>query len=104
MEGHFISGYVDGGDAPYKELELVPGALDDANEFLGHEAETKTRFERVVGLIEGFESSFGLELLATVHWVVAEESTETLEEVIARTYAWKRTKARVFPTPDRARG
>ena len=97
MEGHFISGYVDGGDAPYKELELVPGALDDANEFLGHEAETKTRFERVVGLIEGFESSFGLELLATVHWVVVEESTETLEEVIARTYAWNERKREFSP-------
>lgn len=92
MEGHFIFGYADGGDAPYKELELVPGALDDANEFLGHEAATKTRFERVVGLIEGFESSFGLELLATVHWVVAEENAGTLEEVIARTYAWNERK------------
>lgn len=97
MEGHFISGYADGGDAPYKELELVPGALDDASEFLGHEAATKTRFERVVGLIEGFESSFGLELLATVHWVVAEESAETLEEVIARTYAWNERKREFSP-------
>lgn len=33
MEGHLISGYADGGDAPDKQLELVPGALDDARTF-----------------------------------------------------------------------
>ena len=31
IEGHLVSGYADGGDAPDKELELVPGALDDAH-------------------------------------------------------------------------
>lgn len=29
IEGHFISGYADGGDAPEKELRLVPGAIAD---------------------------------------------------------------------------
>ncbi|MCY3728339.1 MAG: hypothetical protein OXF97_04990 [Nitrospira sp.] len=27
IDGHFISGYADGGDAPDKQLELVPGAV-----------------------------------------------------------------------------
>ena len=30
VEGHLISGYADGGDAPAKILELVPGAVEDA--------------------------------------------------------------------------
>ena len=30
IEGHLISGYADGGDAPDKQLALVPGAVDDA--------------------------------------------------------------------------
>jgi len=30
VEGHLISGYADGGDAPDKQLFLVPGAIEDA--------------------------------------------------------------------------
>ena len=33
IEGHFISGYADGGDAPDKQLELVPGAVEEAHTF-----------------------------------------------------------------------
>ena len=34
IEGHLVSGYADGGDAPGKALELVPGAVRDASAFL----------------------------------------------------------------------
>ena len=34
VEGHFISGYADGGDRPDKRLELVPGAAEDAAKVL----------------------------------------------------------------------
>ena len=92
IEGHFVSGYADGGDAPHKELELVPGALEDAHTFLADAPQTPARFERVAALVEGFESSFGLELLATVHWVVREEQASTLAEVAERTYMWNERK------------
>ena len=88
VEGHLVSGYADGGDQPDKQLNLVPGGIEDARAFLeGHPA-TLSRLERVSTLVEGFESSFGLELLATVHWVGSERPTATVDEVIAHTYAW----------------
>jgi O-acetyl-ADP-ribose deacetylase (regulator of RNase III) len=92
IEGHLISGYADGGDAPDKQLELVPGAVQDASAFLTHHRETRARFDRVAELVEGFESPFGLELLATVHWVIQHESAATVNEVVARTYAWSDRK------------
>ena len=76
VEGHFISGYADGGDAPDKQLELVPGAIEDATAFLESHPKTHERFNKVAELVEGFESSFGLELLASVHWVVSKEQTQ----------------------------
>ena len=94
IEGHLVSGYADGGDAPDKELELVPGAVEDARAFLENEADAQTRFERVSDLVEGFESPFGLELLSTVHWVVSEEGARTSDDVIASTYAWNDRKKR----------
>ena len=92
IEGHLISGYRDGGDAPDKELGLVPGAIKDAIDFLEGYPKTRDRLVRVFDLVEGFESSFGLELLSTVHWVAAEYHDGTDEEVIAYTYAWSPNK------------
>ena len=69
IEGHLVSGYSDGGDKPGKELTLIPGAVSDAREFLSSEQATQARFDRVAGLVEGFESPYGLELLSTMHWI-----------------------------------
>ena len=88
IEGNFISGYAEGGDAPDKQLELVPGAVEEARAFLEDHPQTLSRFDRVSKLVEGFESSFGLELLATVHWVADKHQLAEEEQVIADTYAW----------------
>ncbi len=92
VEGHLISGYADGGDAPDKELELVPGAVRDAMAFLAESPDTHARFDRVADLVAGFESPFGLELLATVRWVASECRAGTAEEIIVRTYSWGERK------------
>ena len=97
VEGYFISGYADGGDAPDKPLELVPGAIEDAGTFLEHHDQTRARFERVADLVAGFESAFGLELLATVHWVLDREAAGSTDDVIARTHAWNERKKRFSP-------
>ena len=92
IEGHLISGYADGGDAPGKRLEIVPGAVEEARAFLDDLPESRKRFTRVSSLVEGFESSFGLELLTTVHWVASEHHSATEDDVIAHTYGWDRRK------------
>ncbi len=92
VEGYFISGYADGGDTPDKQLSLIPGALEDASAVLRQHPETSARFEKVTQLVEGFESPFGLELLATVHWVAAMECSCSQEEIIKRVYAWNQRK------------
>jgi O-acetyl-ADP-ribose deacetylase (regulator of RNase III) len=92
IEGHLVSGYADGGDAPDKQLELVPGAVRDADVFLTADSKTRLRFGRVGNLVEGFETPFGLELLATVHWVATREQVKSVEDVIAKTHDWNDRK------------
>ena len=92
IEGHFISGYADGGDAPEKELRLVPGAKEDAQEFLTQHPDTRTRFEKVSQLVEGFESPQGLELLATVHWLSKHEPVQSTEELVQKVHSWNSRK------------
>ncbi|MDA1311913.1 MAG: macro domain-containing protein [Acidobacteria bacterium] len=97
IEGHLVSGYDDGGDAPDKHLKLVPGATEDAARFLERHAETRARFDKVTALVEGFETPFGLELLSTVHWVIKHEAAVDLDDVIAHTYAWSPRKKQFTP-------
>ena len=92
IEGHYITGYGDGGDEPYKQLELLPGAVAEAKQFLEEHPDTRAQFDRVVDLVEGFESSFGLELLSTVHWVIARESPKNLADVISHVHKWDERK------------
>ncbi|CAM5538428.1 type II toxin-antitoxin system antitoxin DNA ADP-ribosyl glycohydrolase DarG [Eoetvoesiella caeni] len=97
VEGHLISGYADGGDAPEKPLSLVPGAVEDAKAFLDQHTESRANFERVTKLVEGFESPYGLELLATVHWVLTRESTSTQNNLERQVYAWNARKRQFTP-------
>ena len=97
VEGHLVSGYHDGGDAPEKQLELVPGAVKEAEAFLAVDGDTRNRFDRVGKLVEGFETPFGLELLATVHWVARHENATSTESAVAKVYAWNDRKKRFSP-------
>ena len=97
IEGHLISGYGDGGDAPDKALKLEPSAVEVAKSCLECSRDTQTRFDRVANLVDGFESAFGLELLSTVHWVIEQSAPSSRDDLVARTYAWNERKKRFSP-------
>ena len=97
VEGHLLSGYADGGDMPDKELKLVPGAYEDASKFIQEHPHTKQHFDKVSHLVDGFESPFGMELLATVHWVVTKENATTKDEVISKVHQWNERKKQFTP-------
>jgi hypothetical protein len=92
VEGYYVSGYGDGGGAPDKILQIVPGAIASARASLDAHPESRTRCEKVVHLVDGFESPFGLQLLATVHWIVTRDHPVAEEDLIARVYAWAERK------------
>jgi hypothetical protein len=60
--------------------------------FLFDKPQTLQRFERVTELVNGFESPFGLELLATVHWVTDREGARSLGDTVGKVHAWNRRK------------
>ena len=94
VEGHFIAGYLDGGDKPGKPLDLVPGAVEDAKTVLDSADDTRQRIERVRRLVEGFETAYGLELLATVHWIVDNERPRNFGHLRQLVGAWSPRKRR----------
>ncbi len=92
IEGHFISGYGDADDNPEKQIELKLEAAEQAEAFLRDHPETQARFDQVAALIDGFETPFGLELLATVHWVTQRENAADVSDAKAKVYAWNDRK------------
>jgi O-acetyl-ADP-ribose deacetylase (regulator of RNase III) len=104
MEGHFIRGYGDS-QKPGAQIDLLSGAVEEADAFLADDDAAKRRLEQVSQVIEGFETPYGMELLATVHWVAHQASPDfaeravDVEEAIAHVHAWNPRKRSVFQ-PD----
>lgn len=97
IEGYFISGYADGGDMPNKPLKLVPGSVEDAQQFLSEHTNSYAHFEKVAELVDGFESSYGLELLATVHWLAKKEGIMDKENLRKSVHQWNERKKTFTP-------
>lgn len=92
LENHYIHGYGEGGDNPEKGIELAEGAAEEGQTFLIDHPQTQIRFSRVSQLIEGFESSHGMELIATVHWVADQERAGMLDQAIEKVHSWNPRK------------
>lgn len=52
--------------------------------------------KRLAQLIQGFESPYGLELLASVHWLAKHEKHYTIEKIIEEMQAWNESKRNLF--------
>lgn len=94
MEGAYIRGYGDRTTA--SNIEVEPKAVHRARSYLADDTEMSSRVGRIKDLIAGFESPFGLELLATVHWAAA--SGNATSPASAQTYVgeWNERKRAVF--------
>ncbi|MCW5588448.1 MAG: macro domain-containing protein [Legionellales bacterium] len=99
MEGYYITGYHDGGDQPNKKLNLVFGALKKAQTYLekNNHLATQSRLQKVLALVEGFETPTGLELLSTVHWIARNEHKTSLNDIIKAVYSWNPKKQQFTP-------
>jgi O-acetyl-ADP-ribose deacetylase (regulator of RNase III) len=102
LEGHYIKGFGDGsskvGEAA--PIDVMPGAADAATALIEADDATAEHLRRVLDLVEGFESSYGLELLATVHWLLVHqpELADDMDELSRRVQSWTPRKRQLFGT------
>lgn len=92
LEGHFIRGY--GDRSRDASIRILPAASREVGQFLADDEVTLKRIERVRNLIEGFETPYGMELLATVHWVAMENGDA--DRIVPAVHAWNERKAKTF--------
>ena len=53
---------------------------------------TREHMKKVIDLITGFETPFGMELLSTIHWFAKHEDAHTAEDAVKKTYGWNPRK------------
>jgi hypothetical protein len=97
LEGHYTRGYGDT-QKPDVEIELLPNAIDKANEFLNDQKGKAKLLCKVADLIEGFETPYGMELLSSVHWIAKRDQfpANTVEEAVVKIHAWNDRKRSMF--------
>ncbi|HWQ90817.1 MAG TPA: macro domain-containing protein [Clostridia bacterium] len=98
MEKHLTRGFGEGSDNPTTPIELLPGAVEVADEFLSSLPETRARMERVAALIDGYEDPYGMELLSSVHWVMQHDprASQDFEEAVSAVHSWNARKRRLL--------
>jgi hypothetical protein len=96
LEGHYLRGY--GARAGGSTIFLLPGATEEAEAFLAAYPETRVRLERVSKVIQGFETPYGMELLATVLWLSQEDpAVKSDYQTVVRGFAiWNKRKREHF--------
>jgi len=96
LEGHVVRGAVDRG--PRREITLAEGAADNAAQFLSDDKEALRHLRQVAELIQGWETPYGMELLATVHWIAGIEplARTSVDAAVLGLQNWSEEKKRRF--------
>lgn len=104
MEGSYLRGF---GDGTARVLEHAPitvtdSALTELDRYLVERDSNieKSIAETVLDFIRGFEGPYGMELLASTHWVVVREQAWEPHEAAQAVRSWTKRKGRIY-TDDR---
>lgn len=101
LNGSYISGYTSKDKKPFEELDLMLDGENDVDRYLNHSENYK--FKEIVlktkNFLSGFYSSFGLELLSTIDFIMMEKKTKSIEIIIKILGSWSDRKKTLFTNP-----
>jgi len=81
----------------FAPIEPVPASVASAAGILGSDPAAEDRLDLLLRLVDGFETPYSLELLATVHYASTHEpETGVPAELAVRVASWSLRKARMF--------
>jgi O-acetyl-ADP-ribose deacetylase (regulator of RNase III) len=96
LDGHFIKGMRHRDIKPFDKIELIEEKRKEISECIKNNCtvDQKERLKKVSDLIEGFESPLGMELLATVDFIINKnrEIIDNEEELIVEVQKWSKRK------------
>lgn len=101
LDGHYLAGMKQKTAKPLDKILINQAELQNVNKYIEQRctSEQKNRLESVYNLIEGFESPLGMELLATVDYVLKFEAGDDLfadMELENRIHKWSPRKKKLI--------
>jgi hypothetical protein len=99
MEGAYLEGLGDGSALALNldPLRPQPGAVEAAARYEGPDGPIhETIVLPVMRIIEGFEAPYGVELLASTHWVIEHEDASDLGAAAKAVRHWTKRKGKLF--------
>ncbi|MBB4854040.1 O-acetyl-ADP-ribose deacetylase (regulator of RNase III) [Mycobacteroides chelonae] len=105
MEGAYTRGFGDGTAKAlsYDPISLTDSGIQELDAFLeSHPNATRvtTAIDAVLQTVNGFEGPYGVELLASTHWVATRQDARDPENAAAAVRGWTQRKGRIY-TDDR---
>jgi O-acetyl-ADP-ribose deacetylase (regulator of RNase III) len=96
VNGYYLKGYEQKDARPFEPLELMVDKAPAIQQFIMNElsVEERNRLSKVAELITGFESPYGLELLATIDYLIKENNT--FDAKIITEQLWSERKRKMF--------
>lgn len=98
LNGSYITGFSSKDKRPFDELGLITETEQTINKYLNqtthhrHLATTK----KTIAFLRGFYSNFGLELLSTVDFIMANKNISNAEDVQKELFSWSKRKRTLF--------
>lgn len=102
LNGSYISGYSSKDKKPFEELGLMMDAEKDVDTYLNTSENKELRLivEKTKDFLTGYYSSFGLELLSTVDFIMTSKNVNSLEEIKKHLSNWSARKSNMFSNPE----
>ncbi|MEQ9220241.1 MAG: macro domain-containing protein [Cyclobacteriaceae bacterium] len=98
LNGVYLKGMEQNKVEPYETLSLNYQKLDEIKKYVSRELnpEQQARLNQVLKLLRGFESSFSIELLATVDYLISSSQKRDVESVLSGIDQWSIRKSDLF--------
>ncbi|NTW69267.1 MAG: macro domain-containing protein [Chlorobiaceae bacterium] len=99
LNGYYLKGFEQKAAKPFESLEVVVERSNEVLEYIETKlnAVEKSHLDKVLKLIKGFESPYGLELLATVDFLINETGNSDPKALSKAIWQWSTRKGEMFP-------
>ena len=98
LNGKYLKGLEQQQAKPFDPLQLQYDSFEEINHYVKNELspEQRTRLENLTRLIDGFQSAWSLEVLASVDFLQKENPDKTQDEIYLGMQAWNPRKKRLI--------
>lgn len=98
LNGKYLKGLEQMNAKAFEPLEMQYDKIQEISEYIKKELtpEQRTRMKNLITLIEGFQSTLSLEILATVDFIKERKQISKQEDIVLAIHTWSDRKKKLF--------